>query len=742
MMKTGRIKCIGFLVMIMMFAVFCGITNNITVVHAETDGEFEYSWLNCEGTEIEINGYNGSDTEVVIPSEIEGKLVTRIGSRAFNGCSSLVNITIPASVTSIGREAFNGTPWLANKRKENSLVVINHIVIDGSTCCGEVVIPEGVTGIVAGAFEGCSELTSIKIPDSVTHVGNAVFSGCNNLKSISIGEGLTSIGEYTFDGCSSLVEISIPDSLVRIERGAFVGCSSLKSITLAKNVEYLGTGNIGDWYYPAFLECNNLEEINVSSENKVFSSKEGILYNKDMTKIICVPKALTSCVIPESVKSIEEGAFGYCNNLEEIEFSGNVVNIGRNAFMECHNLKTVKMSDSITDIGKEVFGWCSSLKQIHLSDNLKEIPVYAFIACSSLVEITIPGSDTIIEDGSFAPFVGCEALQQIHVSKEHPNYADYKGILYNKDLTEILYVPEGIEKVEIPSSITSIGNNEFWNCSSLTNIELPDSITSIGYNAFSDNVTLIVSPNSYAEIYAEEHSISYIYSGNYWTVTIKNSDGKIVKTLPVNKGGILSAPQPSEERTNETFLGFFDGDVSFDFSKPITGNVTLMEKWEAKKENLEMPETPITPETPDTPPQEGGIMLSKEALFFDTIGVTQTLTATVTPDTADKKVTWTSSDEKVATVMDGVVTSVGNGMAVITVKSSDGKTAAATVTVSQKTTKLSIQLNGQSVSGTLKAKVKKSYRFKAVVTPSNADTKNAAVTWTSSNKKIATVTST
>ncbi|MDE6776606.1 MAG: leucine-rich repeat domain-containing protein, partial [Oscillospiraceae bacterium] len=107
--------------------------------------------------------YCDSLTSVAIPDS-----VTAIGDEAFFDCSILDSIVIPGSVKSIGRKALSGTSWLQIKRNENPLVIMNGILIDGTTCEQEVIIPDSVISIADGAFCNCHNLKSIVIPDGIT----------------------------------------------------------------------------------------------------------------------------------------------------------------------------------------------------------------------------------------------------------------------------------------------------------------------------------------------------------------------------------------------------------------------------------------------------------------------------------------------------------------------------------------------------------------------------------------------
>lgn len=149
-------------------------------------------------------------TSVVIPDS-----VTSISDMSFAYCTNLADVTIPETLTKFGDLAFEDTAWLKAKQEENPLVTVNNVIIDTSSCTGDVVIPDGITAITGTGF-GLSSVTSVTIPDSVTDIDKMAFYGCKRLREITIPENVTYIGEAAFTECENLKLITImnPDCVI------------------------------------------------------------------------------------------------------------------------------------------------------------------------------------------------------------------------------------------------------------------------------------------------------------------------------------------------------------------------------------------------------------------------------------------------------------------------------------------------------------------------------------------------
>ena len=419
-------------------------------------------------TKVDSSAFIGcsSLTSITIPNG-----VTSIGDSAFEDCTSLKSITIPNSVTSIGDSAFEDCTSLTSITIPNGVTSIGDSAFEGCTSLTSITIPNSVTSIGFGAFIGCSSLTSITIPDSVTCIGDSAFNGCTSLTSITIPDSVTSIGESAFSGCSSLASITIPDSVMSIGNDAFHECSSLTSITIPYSVT-----SIGDY---AFLGCSRLTAIDVNTDNKDYTSVNGVLFYNDKT-IICYPagKKGNNYKIPDGVTSI-------C----------------RYAFSGCTSLTSITIPDSVTEIGGSAFENCSSLTSITIPNSVTSIGIGAFVGCSSLTSITIPDNVTYIGGAVFAD---CSSLTEIKVSTQNAKYVSVNGVLYNKDKTTIMCYPAGKKdkNYKILDGVTEICTSAFNGCSSLTSITIPDSVTEIGMSAFSgcSSLTSITIPDSVTRI--------------------------------------------------------------------------------------------------------------------------------------------------------------------------------------------------------------------------------------------------
>ena len=352
-----------------------------------------------DGAEKILLGYNGAETDLVLPSYITTiyryafsrcssltsvvipNSVTSIGDYAFEYCRSLMSVVIPNSVTSIGNSAFYSCSRLTSVVIGDSVTLIGNYAFSFCSCLTSITIPDSVTLIGDYAFSSCSSLTSVLIPDSVTSIGDGAFSHCSSLTSVVIGDSVTYIGGYAFSHCSSLTNVVIPNSVTSIGSSAFGGCSSLESITIpfvgkerktatdtyqypfgyifgtssytgskATEQSYYGSSTSGTTYTTYYIPTS-LKSVTVTGGNILYGAFENC-------------SSLTSVVIGDSVTSIGDSAFYYCNNLTSVVIGDSVTSIGDYAFCGCRSLTSVVIGDSVTSSGWDAFAFCRSLTSI------------------------------------------------------------------------------------------------------------------------------------------------------------------------------------------------------------------------------------------------------------------------------------------------------------------------------------------------------------------------------------------
>ena len=341
------------------------------------------------------------------------------------------DIVIPAEVshdggtyrvTTIGDYAFQFCSSLTSVSMP-SVVTIGEDAFYTCSSLTSVSMPS-VTTIGDYAFYYCNALTSVSMPSVVT-IGEDAFYTCSSLTSVSMPSA-TTIGDYAFEYCSTLTSVEMP-AVATIGEDAFYGCSALTSIYLPASCASID-GN-------PFIECGALKGIVVDEDNPNFSSHDGVLYDKNVETLLACPGSKSSIDTPSSVTTIGDCAFYGCSALTSVEMS------------------------AVTTIDE-----------------------YAFYGCSALTSIYLPASCTSI-DGN--PFSGCDALKEIVVDEDNPNFSSHDGVLYDKNVETLLACPGSKSSIDTPSSVTTIGDEAFGECSSLTSISMP-SVTTIYDWAFYD----------------------------------------------------------------------------------------------------------------------------------------------------------------------------------------------------------------------------------------------------------------
>lgn len=252
---------------------------------------------------------------------------------------------------------------------------------------------------------------------------------------------------------------------------AFYECSGLTSVTIPSSVYSIDISQ-------TFHNCTSLTSINVDAENYTFSSIDGVLFDKNQTKLIAYPCGKSS------IYAIPNG----------------VTEIGDYAFESCSALTFVSIPNGVTSIGWSAFTGCSALTSIEFPGSLTSIRNYAFIGCNSLTSIEIPNTLTSI--GATA-FRNCLGLASIDVATDNPNYSSLDGILFNKEQTTLIQYPLSRQGAyAIPGSVKSIEESAFESCYGLTTVTIPDGLTNIGYAAFRHctGLSSVTIPNSVTHI--------------------------------------------------------------------------------------------------------------------------------------------------------------------------------------------------------------------------------------------------
>ena len=339
-------------------------------------------------TVVIVGLLNHELTELSIPKEIDGYPVEKIQACAVDFCNNLTEIVMPEGVKEIGYGAFT---WCEKLER--------------------LVIPSSVSKIEGNPAPLCESLNEIIVSegneyfivvDGVLYDKNMERIICvpagKELYEYRIPSGVTKIARHAFDACG-LEKIEIPESVTTIEEGAFWNCHYLNEITIPKSVTDIGEAIIID-------EGTRINII-VDSENNHFMVEDGVLYNKDKTRLLIYGGEERFFKVPEEVTALDSHAFNQMCSIESIELPEKLQSIGSCCFWWCEELKNIVIPGGVHTISGQMFESCSALVTVEILNGVTDIEDSAFAYCGNLKKVIIPSSVTSIDASAFE---GCDSV--------------------------------------------------------------------------------------------------------------------------------------------------------------------------------------------------------------------------------------------------------------------------------------------------------------------------------------------
>ena len=357
--------------------------------------------------------------------------LVQIFDKAFMNCRSLTDVRLSVNHEHIGKSAFEGC---------DSLVSVLTLENEDTTAYTEFeqTIKKAVMGkgkiVNERAFCNCTSLVGINVPQNVARIAYMAFAQCKSLRNITFPSTLTELGASAFSGCSSLTKLVVPTGIPEIADSTFSGCTSLSSLNLPEGIDRLGIRALAD--------CSSL----------------------------------TTVALPYSLTTIDEAAFLSCTSLTQVYLRKNITSIATRAFEHCESLTAIAIPSGVKRIENYTFYCCYKMAHVTIPASVTYIGTNVFENCYGFATFSWPSQLTYINSGMFA---GCKGLKTITIPKTVTEICDRA------------FAGSGLEEVTLPRGIVALDKNDktkaegtFANCTNLKTVNIPNTITDIGDSTF------------------------------------------------------------------------------------------------------------------------------------------------------------------------------------------------------------------------------------------------------------------
>lgn len=399
----------------------------------------------------------------------------------------ILNILFQNGLTLISEAVSTENNWDVSENQDGSIIATFDDTTATLTISGKGKIKEGSFNSDYLWYSKKKDIAKVLISNGIENIPTRAFEEYKHLREIKLGNTIKTIEYEAFKDCKLLNSIELPEGLEKIDSKVFENCVRLTDLSIPSTVKMVGQEDheqYGEYQMDVFRGCVNLETISVGENNVDYSSVDGVLFNKDKTKLIYYPegKKTREYTIPSSVTKIGAYSVYNVNNLTKINVPDGVTKMGDGTFRGCINLTDINVPASVNQLGNDVFDNCTKLKNIIVDEN-------------------------------------------------NVNYSSVDGVLFNKDKTTILLYPMGKEnsKYTIPNSVITIGPGAFMRCTNLENIEIPNSVVNIEWFAFlgCTGLTEMIIPESVNKIGSEIYDMEFGY-------VFEDCENLKIVTLPAN----------------------------------------------------------------------------------------------------------------------------------------------------------------------------------------------------------------
>ena len=462
------------------------------VLYVQGEGKLGKSWVDLLGGEKQYGSRELMQAHNIIEIVIaEG--CTEIDKEAFMHCDGFVSVEIPCTVKCVGSRAFWGCSSLVEMKLPKGAVIADEAFL----CCTaleRVELPENLTVIRPSVFYGCKKLRTVRIPEGVVKIGARAFQNCVSLSSVALPNSLLEIRGLAFEGCTALETLVVPVSVKEIGTSAFKGVPNVIRQSSAVRVETPKTQE----EIPA-KKVTDAPEVQKSAAKQVWDSEifyyvddsgvlhitgSGLMPNFDTCEYACYSPWMhrteydwSKVIVHEGVESLGEYAFWRCDALTEIVLPESLTYIGKHCFEGCKNLRTFRWPARVSEIKSSTFKDCEALETVELPDGIQQLWRWSFQNCGNLKSINIPKSVTRI---STTAFYGAN-LQALRFASERFWVKD--GCLYARPAT-LVCASFHLEELTVPEGIVKIADYAFYKHTKLRRVILPATVTVVEKRAF------------------------------------------------------------------------------------------------------------------------------------------------------------------------------------------------------------------------------------------------------------------